>query len=231
MVDVEGRHVELNDDTLTENTRASYPISHIPNATREKRGDHPNNIIFLTADAFGVMPPIAKLTPDQTMYHFLSGYTAKVAGTEKGVIEPQATFSTCFGAPFMTQRPIIYANLLCKKITDHKVNCWLINTGWTGGPYGVGQRMKIAHTRAMVNAALNGKLDDVDYVTDPFFGVEVPTSCPDVPTEVLTPRSTWSDGKAYDEQAGKLAGMFVVNFKQFEEEVSDDVRMAAPNVT
>jgi len=231
MVDVEGRHVELNDDTLTENTRAAYPISHIPNATREKRGDHPNNIIFLTADAFGVMPPIAKLTPDQTMYHFLSGYTAKVAGTEKGVIEPQATFSTCFGAPFMTQRPIIYANLLCKKITDHKVNCWLINTGWTGGPYGVGQRMKIAHTRAMVNAALNGKLDDVDYVTDPFFGVEVPTSCPDVPTEVLTPRSTWSDGKAYDEQAGKLAGMFVVNFKQFEEEVSDDVRMAAPNVT
>ncbi len=231
MVDAEARYVELNDDSLTENTRAAYPISHIPNATREKRGDHPNNIIFLTADAFGVMPPVARLTPDQTMYHFLSGYTAKVAGTERGVTEPQATFSTCFGAPFMTQRPIIYANLLCKKITDHKVNCWLINTGWTGGPYGVGQRMKITHTRAMVNAALNGKLSDVEYVTDPFFGVEVPTSCPDVPAEILSPRGTWSDGKAYDEQARKLAGMFVVNFKQFEDEVSDDVRMAAPNAT
>jgi len=231
MVDAEARHVELDDDSLTENTRAAYPISHIPNATREKRGDHPNNIIFLTADAFGVMPPVARLTPDQTMYHFLSGYTAKVAGTERGVTEPQATFSTCFGAPFMTQRPIIYANLLCKKITDYKVNCWLINTGWTGGPYGVGQRMKIAYTRAMVNAALNGKLNDVDYVTDPFFGVEVPTSCPDVPAEILSPRGTWSDSKAYDEQARKLARMFVVNFKQFEDEVSDDVRMAAPNTT
>jgi phosphoenolpyruvate carboxykinase (ATP) len=231
MVDAEARHVELDDDSLTENTRAAYPISHIPNATRDKRGDHPNNIIFLTADAFGVMPPVARLTPDQTMYHFLSGYTAKVAGTERGVTEPQATFSTCFGAPFMTQRPIIYANLLCKKITDHKVNCWLINTGWTGGPYGVGQRMKIAYTRAMVNAALNGKLNDVDYVTDPFFGVEVPTSCPDVPAEILSPRGTWSDSKAYDEQARKLARMFVVNFKQFEDEVSDDVRMAAPNTT
>ncbi len=163
------------------------------------------------------------------MYHFLSGYTAKVAGTEKGVTEPQATFSTCFGAPFMTQRPIVYANLLGKKIAEYQVNCWLVNTGWTDGPYGVGQRMKIAHTRAMVNAALNGKLNDVDYVTDPVFGIEVPTSCPDVPAEVLTPRSTWSDGKAYDEQASKLAGMFVENFQQFEEEVSDDVTAAAPN--
>jgi phosphoenolpyruvate carboxykinase (ATP) len=230
MIDVETRHVDLNDDSLTENTRAAYPISHVPNATREKRGNHPINIIFLTADAFGVIPPVTKLTPSQTMYHFLSGYTAKVAGTEKGVTEPQATFSTCFGAPFMTQRPIVYADLLCKKITKHKVNCWLINTGWTGGPYGVGERMKIAHTRAMVNAALNGLLDDVDFVEDPVFGVEVPTACPDVPAEVLMPRGTWSDGKDYDEQARKLAGMFVENFKQFEEDVSEEVRAATPRV-
>jgi phosphoenolpyruvate carboxykinase (ATP) len=229
LIDVESRRVDLDDDSLTENTRAAYPISHIPNATRKRRGGHPVNIILLTADAFGVMPPIARLTPEQTMYHFLSGYTAKVAGTEKGVTEPQATFSTCFGAPFMTQRPIVYANLLGKKIAEHQVNCWLVNTGWTGGPYGVGQRMKIALTRAMVNAALNGKLKDVDYVTDPVFGVEVPTSCPDVPTEILTPRSTWSDGKAYDEQAKKLADMFVENFKQYKKEVSDEVNAAAPN--
>jgi phosphoenolpyruvate carboxykinase (ATP) len=230
MIDVETRHVDLNDDSLTENTRAAYPISHVPNATREKRGGHPKNIIFLTADAFGVMPPVAKLTPAQTMYHFLSGYTAKVAGTEKGVTEPQATFSTCFGAPFMTQRPIVYADLLCDKITEHKVNCWLINTGWTGGPYGVGERMKIAHTRAMVNAALNGLLEAVDYVVDPVFGVEVPTACPEVPAEVLTPKDTWSDGKAYDEQAKLLAGMFVENFKHFEAEVSEGVRAVAPNI-
>lgn len=229
MIDVETRHIDLNDDSLTENTRAAYPISHVPNATREKRGDHPRNIIFLTADAFGVMPPIAKLTPAQTMYHFLSGYTAKVAGTEKGVTEPQATFSTCFGAPFMTQRPLVYADLLCEKITEHKVNCWLINTGWTGGPFGVGERMKIAHTRAMVNGALNGLLDDVNYVVDPIFGVEVPTACPDVPAEVLIPRDTWSDVNAYDEQARKLAGMFVENFNQFEDKVSDEVRAVAPS--
>lgn len=229
MIDVETRHLDLDDDTLTENTRAAYPISHIPNATRKKRGGQPLNIIFLTADAFGVMPPISRLTPEQTMYHFLSGYTAKVAGTEKGVTEPQATFSTCFGAPFMTQRPIVYANLLGKKIAEHQVKCWLVNTGWTGGPYGVGHRMKIAHTRAMINAALDGQLNDVEYVVDPIFGVEVPTSCPDVPATVLTPKNTWSKGDAYDQQARKLARMFVENFEQFEAEVSDEVKAAGPN--
>lgn len=229
MIDVETRHLDLDDDTLTENTRAAYPISHIPNATRKKRGGQPLNIIFLTADAFGVMPPISRLTPEQTMYHFLSGYTAKVAGTEKGVTEPQATFSTCFGAPFMTQRPIVYANLLGKKIAEHQVKCWLVNTGWTGGPYGVGNRMKIAHTRVMINAALNGQLNDVEYVVDPIFGVEVPTSCPDVPATVLTPKNTWSNGDAYDQQARKLARMFVENFQQFEAEVSDEVKAAGPN--
>ncbi len=230
MVNVVTRRLELDDDSLTENTRAAYPISHIPNATRKGMGGHPKNIIFLTADAFGVMPPISRLTPEQTMYHFLSGYTAKVAGTERGVTEPQATFSTCFGAPFMTQRPIVYANLLGKKIKEHNVNCWLVNTGWTGGPYGVGSRMKIAYTRAMVNAALNGQLDDIEYVPDPVFGVDVPTSCPDVPAEVLAPKNTWSDGDTYDEQAGKLAGMFAENFKQFEAEVPDKVKAAGPKV-
>lgn len=230
MVDAESRDLDLNDDTLTENTRGAYPISHIPNATRGGRGGHPHNIIFLTADAFGVMPPIARLTAEQTMYHFLSGYTAKVAGTEKGVTEPQATFSTCFGAPFMTQRPIVYANLLGAKISTHQVNCWLINTGWTGGPYGVGSRMKIAFTRAMVNAALSGQLDGVEFASDPVFGVQVPTSCPDVPADVLTPRNTWTNGAVYDEQARKLAGMFVENFKQFEGEVSDGVLAAGPQI-
>lgn len=228
MIDAESRHLNLDDDSLTENTRGAYPISHIPNATREGRGGHPQNIIFLTADAFGVMPPIARLTADQTMYHFLSGYTAKVAGTEKGVTEPQATFSTCFGAPFMTQRPIVYANLLGKKITEHGVKCWLVNTGWTGGPYGVGSRIKITYTRAMINAALNGALDNVAYTVDPIFGVQVPTSCPNVPSEVLMPRNTWDDGNAYDAQARKLAGMFVENFKQFSTEVPEGIKAAGP---
>ncbi len=228
MIDAENRHLNLDDDSLTENTRGAYPISHIPNATREGKGGHPQNIIFLTADAFGVMPPIARLTADQTMYHFLSGYTAKVAGTEKGVTEPQATFSTCFGAPFMTQRPIVYANLLGKKITEHGVKCWLVNTGWTGGPYGVGSRIKIIYTRAMINAALNGELDNVDYTVDPIFGVHVPTSCPNVPSEVLMPRNTWDDGNAYDAQARKLAGMFAENFKQFSAEVPEGIKAAGP---
>jgi phosphoenolpyruvate carboxykinase (ATP) len=224
------RRVDLDDGSLTENTRAAYPISHIPNATRDGRGGHPKDVIFLTADAFGVLPPISKLTPEQAMYHFVSGYTAKVAGTERGVTEPQATFSACFGAPFMAQLPSVYAELLGKKIAEHNSSVWLINTGWTGGPYGVGSRMKIAYTRAMVNAALNGELDNVEYVVDPIFGVQVPTSCPNVPPEVLTPRNTWSDGDAYDEQARKLAGMFAENFKQFEAEVSEGIRAAGPLV-
>ncbi len=222
--------LDLDDDSLTENTRAAYPISHIPNAARDGLGGHPTNIIMLTADAFGVLPPIAKLTPAQAMYHFLSGYTAKVAGTEKGVTEPTATFSTCFGAPFMVLSPTVYANLLGEKIATHKVNVWLVNTGWSGGPYGVGQRMKIAHTRAIVHAALNGALNDVPTTPDPIFGVAVPAACPDVPPEVLNPRNTWADKAAYDAQAHKLAGMFIENFKTFEEDVSPDVREAGPRV-
>ena len=224
------RRVDLDDGSLTENTRAAYPISHIPNATRDGRGGHPKDVIFLTADAFGVLPPISKLTPEQAMYHFVSGYTAKVAGTERGVTEPQATFSACFGAPFMAQLPSVYAELLGKKIAEHNSSVWLVNTGWTGGPYGVGSRMKIAYTRAMVNAALNGELDNVEYVTDPIFGVQVPTSCPNVPSEVLTPKNTWSDGDAYDAQARKLAGMFAENFKQFEADVSEAIKAAGPLV-
>jgi phosphoenolpyruvate carboxykinase (ATP) len=229
-IDPTTRQLNLDDDSLTENTRGAYPISHIPNATRSGKGGHPQNIIFLTADAFGVMPPIAKLSPEQTMYHFISGYTAKVAGTEKGVTEPQATFSACFGAPFMAHHPGVYAKLLGKKIAEHNATCWLINTGWSGGPYGVGSRMKIAYTRAMVNAALNGALDNVEYVTDPVFGVQVPTACPNVPSEVLIPRNTWSDGEAYDAQAKKLAGMFVENFKDFEDQVTDQIKAAGPKV-
>jgi phosphoenolpyruvate carboxykinase (ATP) len=224
------RRLDLDDATLTENTRAAYPISHIPNASTDGKGGHPKNIIFLTADAFGVLPPISRLTPEQAMYHFLSGYTAKVAGTERGVTEPQATFSACFGAPFMAQHPNVYAELLGKKIEKHNVNCWLVNTGWTGGPYGEGSRMKIKYTRAMVNAALNGELDDVKYQEDQIFGMQIPLSCPDVPEEVLIPRNTWNDKAAYDKQAKKLAEMFVNNFKQFEEKVLDKVKNSAPRI-
>jgi phosphoenolpyruvate carboxykinase (ATP) len=222
------RHVDLDDGSLTENTRGAYPISHLPNATREGLGDHPKNIIFLTADAFGVLPPISKLTPEQTMYHFISGYTAKVAGTERGITEPEATFSACFGAPFMAHHPSRYAELLGEKISKHNVKCWLVNTGWTAGPYGVGNRMKIAYTRAMVDAALNGKLDDVEYIPDPVFGVHVPVECPGVADEVLIPRNTWTDQAAYDQQAAKLANMFVENFKQFEDQASQEIIAAGP---
>ena len=224
------RRLDLDDATLTENTRAAYPITHIHNASKDGKGGHPKNIIFLTADAFGVLPPISKLTPEQAKYHFLSGYTAKVAGTERGVTEPQATFSSCFGAPFMAQYPNVYAKLLGEKIEKYKVNCWLINTGWTGGPYGEGHRMKIKYTRAMVNAALNGKLDGVAYQEDPIFGVQIPLSCPDVPEDVLIPKNTWKDKSAYDAQAKQLARMFVDNFKQFEEKVSEGVKNASPKI-
>jgi phosphoenolpyruvate carboxykinase (ATP) len=222
--------LNLDDDSLTENTRAAYPISHIPNATRDGMGGHPTNIVMLTADAFGVLPPIARLTPAQAMYHFLSGYTAKVAGTEKGVTEPQATFSTCFGAPFMALSPTVYADLLGEKIARHKVNVWLVNTGWSGGPYGVGQRMKIGYTRAMVHAALGGALNDVPTTPDSTFGVAVPTACPDVPAEVLDPRATWADLVAYDARARKLAGMFAENFTTFADQVSAEVRAAGPRL-
>jgi phosphoenolpyruvate carboxykinase (ATP) len=220
--------LDLNNAELTENTRAAYPIDYIPNASPDGLGGHPQNIIMLTADAFGVLPPIAKLTPAQAMYHFLSGYTAKVAGTEKGVTEPSATFSTCFGAPFMVLPPYVYAHLLGEKIANHEANVWLVNTGWTGGPYGVGKRMKIAYTRAMISAALNGDLLNVSYNVDPVFGLAVPSICPGVPNDVLNPRNTWADHAAYDAQAQKLAHMFAENFKLFEADVSDEVRAAGP---
>jgi phosphoenolpyruvate carboxykinase (ATP) len=221
--------LNLDDASLTENTRAAYPISHIANATRGGMGGHPTCIIMLTADAFGVLPPIARLTPAQAMYHFLSGYTAKVAGTEKGVTEPQATFSACFGAPFMSLSPGVYATLLGEKIAAHNVDVWLVNTGWSGGPSGVGHRMSIAYTRAMVRAALTGALADIPTRSDPVFGVAVPTACPDVPAQVLDPRSTWSDPQAYDAQAHKLAAMFTANFNAFAASVSEDVRTAGPH--
>jgi len=227
-IDSYWRRPDFNDSTLTENTRASYPITHLENIVKEGKAGHPRNIVFLTADAFGVLPPISRLTPEQAMYHFLSGYTAKVAGTERGVTEPQATFSTCFGAPFMPQHPSVYAKLLGEKIKKHQVNCWLVNTGWTGGPYGIGHRMEIKYTRAMLNAALDGKLDDVPYVEDPIFKVHVPTECPGVPNEVLTPENTWQDKEAYRQKAKELATKFVENFKQYEAYVSDEVKKAGP---
>jgi phosphoenolpyruvate carboxykinase (ATP) len=194
----------------------------------EGHAGHPSNIIMLTADAFGVLPPVARLSPEQAMYHFLSGYTAKVAGTERGVTEPQATFSTCFGAPFMVLHPGVYADLLGKKIQEHKADCWLVNTGWSGGPYGEGQRMKIKFTRAMIRAILNGSLAQVETRPDPVFGVHVPASCPEVPSEVLQPRGTWKDADAYDEKARDLARRFNENFRKYEAGVSEEVRAAAP---
>lgn len=224
------RRVDLDDDSQTENTRSSYPITHIPNADRDGVAGHPKNVLFLTADAFGVLPPISRLTRAQAMYHFLSGYTAKVAGTERGITEPQPNFSTCFGAPFMPLRPSVYADLLGQKIEKHDAKVWLVNTGWTGGPYGTGSRMKLAYTRAMVTAVLNGQLDDVEFETDPFFGLQIPTAVPNVPSEILNPRNTWADKDAYDAQARKLANMFVENFKQFSANVSDEVNAAAPAI-
>ena len=221
--------VDLDDGSLTENTRAAYPISHIPRATRTGVAGHPTNIIMLTADAFGVLPPIARLTPEQAMYHFLSGYTAKVAGTEKGVTEPQATFSACFGEPFMVLSPTEYAKLLGDRIAQNQVDVWLVNTGWSGGPYGVGKRMNIGYTRAMIHAALDGTLRNVATRHDAVFNLAVPISCPDVPQEVLDPRSTWSDPAAYDVQAAKLAEMFRKNFQRFAHEVPAELAAAGPN--
>jgi len=228
-MDVISRRIDLNDDTLTENTRAAYPIKHINNIEPDGMGGHPKNIIMLTADAFGVLPPISKLTTEQALYHFISGYTAKVAGTEKGVSEPTATFSTCFGAPFMPLLPSVYANLLGEKIKKHKSNCWLINTGWSGGPYGVGKRMKIEYTRAMLNEALKGNLNSIKIEIDPFFGLNIPKKVTGVPSEVLNPRNTWKDKKKYDESAKKLANMFHDNFKAFEANVDKKIKNAGPN--
>ncbi len=215
-VDPISRAIDLFDDSITENTRASYPRKFISNIVADNRGGHPKNIFFLTCDAFGVMPPISKLTPEQTIYHFLSGYTAKVAGTERGVKEPTATFSTCFGAPFMVHHPKVYANLLKDKINENGTQVWLVNTGWSGGEYGVGKRMKISHTRALLRAALNGSLNDVQFTTEGFFGLHIPSECPDVPSEILNPRNTWSDASAYDTKATHLVELFANNYKQFE---------------
>jgi phosphoenolpyruvate carboxykinase (ATP) len=224
------RQIDLDDASKTENTRASYPLTSISNIVPEGRAGHPRNIIMLTADAFGVLPPVARLSPEQAMYHFLSGYTAKVAGTERGVTEPQATFSTCFGAPFMVLHPGVYADLLGKHMAQHNAACWLVNTGWSGGPYGVGQRMKIKYTRAMIRAILNGSLAQTETKADPIFGVNIPVSCPDVPSEVLQPRNTWGDKEAYDRQAADLARRFNENFKKYEAGVSEAVRAVAPRV-
>jgi len=220
---------DFEDTSKTQNTRGSYPIEFIENRTPDSKGGHPQNVIFLTCDAFGVLPPISRLTPEQAAYHFISGYTAKVAGTEVGVKEPQATFSACFGEPFMPMHPGVYADLLSSKMAEHGATAWLINTGWSGGAYGEGNRMKIRYTRAMLNAALDGDLDDVEYVIDGRFGFEVPTSCPGVPADVLQPRGTWTDGDAYDATADRLARMFNENFARYAQGVSDEVNGAAPS--
>jgi phosphoenolpyruvate carboxykinase (ATP) len=224
------RVIDLDDSRKTENTRASYPLTSISNIVPEGRAGNPRNIIMLTADAFGVLPPVSRLSPEQAMYHFLSGYTAKVAGTERGIKEPEATFSTCFGAPFMVLHPGVYAGLLGEKMAQHNAACWLVNTGWSGGPYGVGNRMKIAYTRAMIRAILNGELATVESIPDPTFGVNVPVACPGVPAEVLQPRNTWADKDAYDRQAADLSRRFNVNFKKYEAGVSEAVRAVAPKI-
>lgn len=218
---------DYTDESLTENTRAGYPVDFIPNAELSGLGGQPNIIVFLTADAFGVLPPIAKLTKEQAMYHFMSGYTSKLAGTERGITEPQATFSTCFGAPFMPYHPAVYAKLLGEKIDKYKSTVYLINTGWSGGPYGVGHRMKLKYTRAMVTAALEGKLDNTQFILDPIFNVLVPQSCPDVPSEILNPRSTWSSAELYEKSAHELAKRFVENFKKFKD-VPEEIVKAGP---
>jgi phosphoenolpyruvate carboxykinase (ATP) len=227
VLDPSTKEVKFDDQSITENTRASYPLNYIPNFVPDGRGGHPKNIVFLTADAFGVLPPIARLTPQQAMYYFLSGYTAKVAGTERGVTEPQATFSSCFGAVFLVWHPTKYAEMLGRLLKEHGSNVWLVNTGWSGGPYGVGKRMKLAHTRAMVKAALSGAIDPATLRADPVFGLAVPAEVPGVPAEVLNPRDTWPDGAAYDKQADKLASMFRANFVRFGE-TAEEIREAGP---
>lgn len=220
--------LDLDDGSKTENTRASYPIESINNIVEKGYAGNAQNVIMLTADAFGVLPPVSKLTREQAMYHFISGYTAKVAGTEKGITEPTATFSACFGSPFMPLHPSDYAELLAEKMETHQAHCWLVNTGWSGGAYGTGERMSIHHTRAMIDAILDGSLADVEFEPHPIFGVLVPTSCPDVPGEILNPRNTWEDKDAYDTKAKHLANLFNENFKTFEDGVSDAVMAAAP---
>lgn len=220
--------INFEDGSITENTRVSYPLHFISNAQEPSIGNLPRNIFFLTCDAFGVLPPIARLSPGQAMYQFISGYTAKVAGTEAGVTEPKPTFSACFGAPFLPLHPGKYAQMLGKKMQEHQVNVWMINTGWTGGPYGIGNRMKLSYTRAMITAALEGKLNLTEFDAHPVFGMLMPTQCPGVPSTLLNPRNTWSDKQAYDEKAKYLAGLFVKNFEKYQDGVSKEVLDAAP---
>ncbi|MDG1261990.1 MAG: phosphoenolpyruvate carboxykinase (ATP) [Flavobacteriales bacterium] len=226
----DGSTPDFADKSKTENTRVSYPIHHIDNIMEPSRGGIPKNIFFLTCDAFGVLPPISKLTKGQAMYHFISGYTAKVAGTELGVTEPQTAFSACFGSPFLPLHPTKYAEMLGEKMDQHEVNVWLVNTGWSGGEYGVGSRMKLSYTRSMITAALEGKLDNVSFQEHNVFGLQMPTTCPDVPTEILSPRNTWSDKDAYDAKANDLAKKFVANFEQFSDFANEEILSAAPKV-
>jgi phosphoenolpyruvate carboxykinase (ATP) len=227
---------DYTDTSITQNTRVSYPIYHIDNIMYKSRGELPQNVFFLTCDAFGVLPPISKLSVEQAMYHFMSGYTAKIAGTEDGINEPLATFSACFGAPFLPLHPSKYADLLGKKIEngsgvgDGKINVWLVNTGWTGGPYGVGTRMELSHTRAMIKAALKGKLNKVEYKEMPIFGLQIPTDCPDVPNAILDPRPTWTNEGDYDAKAKDLAQLFVSNFGKYEAGTSKEIIAAGPSL-
>jgi len=226
--DNDGR-IDFDDDSLTENTRSCYPLSFIPNASADGLGESPSHIIMLTCDAFGVLPPVSRLSADQAMYHFISGYTAKVAGTERGVSEPTATFSPCFGAPFLVWPPAFYARMLGEKLHQHGSHCWLVNTGWSGGAYGVGERISIAHTRAIIAAIQDGRLDDARCDADPWFGLQVPRQCPGVPDEILNPRSTWTDAAEYDRSAGELARRFNENFAPYEE-LAPELKAVAPKV-
>jgi len=226
--DASTREVDFDDDRITQNTRAAYPIEFIPNAKIPCVGGHPKNIILLTCDAFGVLPPISRLTPEQAMYHFISGYTAKVAGTEMGVNEPQATFSACFGAAFMVWHPTKYAELLAKKIREHDSRVYLVNTGWSGGAYGDGERINLKHTRAIIDAIHEGTISDVPTTEDPIFGLAIPRQCPGVPDEILIPRQTWADTSEYDRAATKLAGLFNENFKLYSDVASDAIKYAGP---
>ncbi len=230
VIDEDSRVVDYTDVSKTENTRASYPIEYIDNAKIPCLGGHPKNIVFLTCDAFGVLPPVSKLTPEQAMYHFISGYTAKVAGTEVGVTEPEATFSACFGSPFLVWHPAKYAELLADKMRDHQADAWLVNTGWSGGAYGTGSRMSLKYTRAIIDAIHDGSLAKAATATDPVFGLEVPTACADVPSEILIPKNTWADQAAFEATAAKLAGLFVENFTTFEGDASDAIKAAGPCV-
>ena len=230
VIDDSTRRVDYTDSSKTENTRASYPIEFIDNAKIPCLGGHPKNIVFLTCDAFGVLPPVSKLSPEQAMYHFISGYTAKVAGTEVGVTEPEATFSACFGSPFLVWHPAKYAELLAEKMREHKAHAYLVNTGWSGGAYGTGQRMSLKHTRAIIDAIHDGALAQSGTEPDPVFGLEVPTACPNVPAEILIPKNTWADKKAFDKTAAKLAQLFVDNFKKYEADSSDKIKAAGPKV-